>query len=30
LTRIGGGLFDSTAFDSTSFNRGYITIWYVP
>ena len=29
LTRIGGGLFDSTAFDSTSFNRGYITIWYI-
>ncbi len=24
-----GGWFDSTAFDSTSFNRGWITIWYV-
>lgn len=28
LTRESGGIFDSTAYDSTSFNRGSITIRY--
>lgn len=28
LYRTDGGLFDSTVYDSTSFNRGWITIWY--
>lgn len=28
LERIGGSLFDSTSYDSTSFNRGWITIIY--
>ena len=28
LTRDEGGFFDSTGFDSTSFNRGWITICY--
>ena len=26
LTRTSGGLFDATGFDSTSFNRGFITV----
>ena len=30
LTRESGGDFDSTAFDSVSFNRGWITIHYIP
>ena len=29
LVRATGGNFDSNAFDSTSYNRGWITIWYV-
>lgn len=29
LARVTGGLFDSTTFDATSFNRGWITIGYV-
>lgn len=28
LIRHTGGIFDTTAFDSTSYNRGWITIWY--
>lgn len=28
LTRLTGGLFDSAAFDSTSYNRGWVMIWY--
>jgi hypothetical protein len=28
LTRDTGGVFDAVGFDSTSFNRGWITIWY--
>jgi len=28
LVRVADRQFDNTAFDSTSFNRGYITIWY--
>lgn len=30
MERSTGGSFDGTNFDSTSFNRGWITIWYVP
>jgi len=30
LTRESGGDFDNTSFDSTSFNRGHITIHYIP
>jgi len=30
LSRLASGLFDSTSFDSTSFNRGYILIDYLP
>ncbi|MFA5154436.1 MAG: hypothetical protein WC554_17965, partial [Clostridia bacterium] len=29
MARVTGGSFDSTDFDSTSFNRGWITIEYV-
>ena len=29
LTRATGGLFDNTLFDSTSYNRGWITFSYV-
>ena len=29
LTRSGSGFFDNTSFDSTSFNRGWVTIFYV-
>ena len=29
LFRSDGGPFDSTNFDSTSFNRGWVQIWYV-
>ena len=29
LVRRGGGSYDNTGFDSTSYNRGWITIWYV-
>lgn len=28
LYRVTGGFFDSTTYDSTSFNRGWVTIWY--
>lgn len=28
INRVTGGLFDSTNFDKTSYNRGYITILY--
>ena len=28
LYRVESGFFDSASFDSTSFNRGYIQIWY--
>jgi len=28
LIRKGGGSFDSSDFDSTSYNRGWITVWY--
>lgn len=30
LVRRTGGNFDNTSYDSTSFNRGWITIWYDP
>ena len=29
LARFGGGWFDSSSFDSTSYNRGWITITYI-
>jgi hypothetical protein len=29
LYRTTGGHFDTTSYDATSFNRGYITIWYI-
>lgn len=29
LNRATGGQFDGTTFNATSFNRGWITIWYV-
>lgn len=29
LTRKETGFFDGAAFDSTSYNRGWVTIWYV-
>lgn len=29
LTRTAGGVFDSVAYDATSFNRGFITIGYI-
>jgi len=29
LTRVVSGFFDSATFDATSFNRGWVTIWYV-
>jgi hypothetical protein len=28
LVRVSGGSFDSSSFDATSYNRGYVTIWY--
>jgi len=28
LTREGGSIFDTVDFDSTSFNRGWVTVWY--
>lgn len=28
LTRDAGGLFDDPAFNDTSYNRGWVTIWY--
>ncbi len=28
LNTAAGGFFDSTDFDSTSYNRGWVTIWY--
>jgi hypothetical protein len=30
LTRTGGGIYVSTSFDSTSYNRGWVTFWYTP
>ena len=30
MRRLTGGIFDGVNYDSTSFNRGWITIWYVP
>lgn len=30
LVRRAGGIFDNTGFDSTSYNRGWITITYIP
>jgi hypothetical protein len=29
LFRGTGGPFDTTSYDSTSYNRGWITIWYI-
>jgi hypothetical protein len=29
LFRTGGGAFDNTDYDATTFNRGFITIWHV-
>ncbi len=29
ISRLAGGYYDNTAYDSTSYNRGWITIWYV-
>jgi len=29
MNRKTGGVFDSTSYDSTSYNRGWITIWYI-
>ena len=28
LVRLLGGFFDDTSFNSTSYNRGWVTIWY--
>ena len=28
LTRVAGGIFDDTVFNATSYNRGWITVWY--
>ena len=30
MARLGGGVFDNTGFDSTSYNRGWITFNYTP
>lgn len=30
ISRTTGGFFDSTGFDSTSYNRGFISFWYKP
>jgi len=30
LERTTAGLFDSTNFDSISYNRGFLTFWYIP
>ena len=30
LTRVTGGNYDSTAFDSTGYNRGWVTLEYTP
>lgn len=29
IYRLAAGAFDNTSYDATSFNRGFITIWYV-
>jgi hypothetical protein len=29
LTRVGSGGFDNSGYDSTSFNRGWIVVWYI-
>ena len=30
FTRLGGGAFDNTSYDQTSFNRGWVTLEYTP
>lgn len=30
MVRTASGIFDSASFDSTSYNRGYIIVWYMP
>jgi hypothetical protein len=30
LGRNTGGIYNSTSFDSTSYNRGWVTFWYTP
>lgn len=30
LTRYDAGVFDNTNYDAVAYNRGWITIWYVP
>lgn len=30
LFRVAGGIFDSASYDSTTYNRGWVTILYVP
>jgi len=30
IIRFSPGFFDSTDFDATPFNRGFITVWYTP
>lgn len=30
LSRLASGIFDSTDFDSTGYNRGFVTFWYQP
>jgi hypothetical protein len=29
LNRLTGGFFDGTTFDATSYNRGYVIVWYI-
>lgn len=29
MSRVAGGFFDNASYDATSYNRGWITIWYV-
>lgn len=29
LTRTAGGTFDNNSYDATTFNRGWIILWYV-
>jgi len=29
LNRAGSGTFDATTFNDTSYNRGWVTVWYV-
>jgi hypothetical protein len=28
MTRVAGKLFDDANYNSTSYNRGFITVWY--